>query len=60
MKYNNKMDEKLLQIKEKIEKEENIYEKLSSRLHSNPIKNRLNQFMNNNLKLSVLDLLRSK
>ncbi|MBQ7450180.1 hypothetical protein IJS77_02090 [bacterium] len=54
------MDEKLILLKKRIEKEETIYEKLGKQLHSNPIKNRLNQFMTNNLKSSVLDFLRSK
>ena len=56
----NDMDEILIKIKKRIEKEQTIYEELQKKLHSNPIKNRLNQFMVNKKKLSVLDLLRSK
>ena len=54
------MDKKLIQIKKRIEKEDTIYEKLEKQLHTNPIKNRLNQFLSGKLKSSVLDLLRSK
>ena len=54
------MDKKLIQIKEKIENEKTVFEKDEKQLHSNPIKNRLNQFIKNNLKLSVLDLLKNK
>lgn len=60
MHYNDNMNEKLIHIKKRIEKEETVYEKLGKQLHSNPIKNRLNQFMTNNLKLSVLDLMKNK
>ena len=54
------MDEKFIQIKKRIEKEETIFEKVENQLHSNPIKNRLNQFISNKLNLSVLDLLKNK
>ena len=54
------MDEKLIQIKKRIDQEETIYDKLEKKLHTNPIKNRLNQFISGKLKVSVLDLLRSK
>jgi len=54
------MDKKIINIKEKIEKEESIYKKLGKQLHSNPIRNRLNQFITSKLKLSVLDLLKNK
>ena len=54
------MQEQLLQIKRRIETEETIYQKLEKQLHSNPIKNRLNQFVSTKLKSSVLDILRSK
>ena len=60
MAYNKSMKEQLLQIKKRIEQEETIYEKLEKQLHSNPIKNRLNQFVSTKLKSSVLDILRSK
>ena len=60
MSYNMDMDEKLIQIKKRIESEETIYDKLDKQLHTNPIKNRLSQFVNKKLKVSVLDLLRSK
>ena len=54
------MEEQLFQIKRRIDQEETIYKKLEKQLHSNPIKNRLNQFMSQKLKSSVLDILRSK
>ena len=60
MAYNKSMKEQLLQIRKRIEQEETIYEKLEKQLHSNPIKNRLNQFVSTKLKSSVLDILRSK
>ena len=53
------MDEQLIQIKKRIEQEETIYEQLEKKLHTNPIKNRFNQFMTNKLKSSVLDLLKN-
>ena len=54
------MDEQLLKIRKRMEQEETIYEQLEKRLHTNPIKNRFNQFMTGKLKSSVLDLLRNK
>lgn len=60
MSYNIDMNEQLLQIKKRIDKEETIYAQLEKKLHSNPIKNRLNQFMSTKLKSSVIDILRSK
>lgn len=54
------MDEQLIKIKQRIEKDETIFEQIDKKLHSNPIKNRLNQFVSGKLKVSVLDLLRSK
>ena len=50
------MDKKIIQLKKRIEKDDTIYKELEQKLHSNPIKNRLNQFVNTKLKVSVLDL----
>ena len=54
------MQEKLIQIRKRLETEETIYAKLEKKLHSNPIKNRLGQFINHKLKPSVIEILRSK
>ena len=54
------MDKKLKELKQRLEKDKEAFEKQKNRLHSNPIKNRLNQFITSKLKLSALDMLRSK
>ena len=60
MNYNENMKEKIIYIKKQIEKEETIYERLGKKLNSNPIKDRLNQFITNKLNLSVSDLFKNK
>ena len=54
------MKEHILRIKKRMETGAEVFEEAKNKLQTNPIKNRFNHFMSSKMKVSVLDLLRSK
>lgn len=54
------MEKQLFQIKKRMETEAAVYNEIKSKLQTNPIKAQFNNFINQKLKISVIDLLKNK